>query len=25
VAFYAGVEGIEVTELKGSATSDCQP
>jgi quercetin dioxygenase-like cupin family protein len=25
VAFYAGVEGVEVTELKGSATSDCQP
>jgi hypothetical protein len=25
VAFYAGVEGTEVTELKGSATSDCQP
>jgi quercetin dioxygenase-like cupin family protein len=25
VAFYAGVEGTEVSELQGSGTSDCQP
>ena len=25
VAFYAGVEGTEVTELEGAGESDCQP